>query len=484
MWYGLDAGGLAGHLGPVNVATQQAGLRRMLNRRASRVSKRPNILFIFTDQQSAAMMSCAGNSYLNTVAMDSLAARGVRFDRCYCTNPVCVPSRLSLMTGRMPSEIELGGNSVAHIGAIPNHILKTGLGWQIRQAGYDVAYGGKAHLPNMSPQELGFDCISDDEGASLAQTAAEYVSRERDRPFFLVASFINPHDICYMAIRDFAETDEEKRLLRTGGTELAALDEALRLPAGVSEEEFFKSICPPLPANYEPQKDEPEAIGELQAQRPFKKNARERWPARKWRLHRWAYCRLTEMVDRHIGEILKALSQSGKEAETVVIFSSDHGDMDSAHRMEHKTAFYEEACRVPLIVAQPDAKQPGLVDRSHLVSNGLDLLPTICDYAGAVCPADLAGMSLRPLVEGRLPESWRTFVPVENECGRMIVTDDFKYMLYDKGRNREQLIDIVKYPGEMKTVARDTWYGDVLHKHRDLFSKHFGNRREHIPDLS
>jgi len=256
--------------------------------------------------------------------------------------------------------------------------------------------------------------------------------------------------------------------------EFATLNRALRRPDGISDEEFFRRHCPPLPANFEPQEDEPEAIRMILAQRDFKQKAREQWSEERWRLHRWAYCRLTERVDAQIGRILDALRQAGKEEQTIIVFSSDHGDLDSAHRMEHKTALYEEPCRVPLIITQPGTTAAGTVNTDHLVSNGLDLVPTLCDYAGIEPPDDLEGVSLRPLVEGRAPGSWRSFVPVESEFGRMIVTARHKYMLYDEGAGREQLIDLSTDPGEMRNAANDPANEGVLQEHRRLFSAYFG----------
>jgi choline-sulfatase len=430
---------------------------------------RPNIVLIVTDQQSAAMMSCAGNPYLRTPAMDSLAASGVRFERAYCTNPVCVPSRFSLMTGRMPSEIGLRSNDSAHIEAVPDHVRKHGLGWLFRRAGYDVAYGGKVHLPKMSAEDIGFDTITSDEREALPDVCSEYILRERDKPFLLVASFINPHDICYMAIRDYAKTDHAKRLVGQGKIEIATLDKALQLPEGVGREAFFEQYCPPLPSNFEPQQDEPEAIRKLQAQRPFKKNARDRYTDEQWRMHRWAYAKLTEMVDAQIGRVCDAVRESGQEGNTVILFSSDHGDMDSAHRMEHKTAFYEEACHIPLIVSQPGTTPAGFVNKTHLVSNGLDLLPTLCDYADIGIPEDLCGLSFRPLAEGKETKLWRTSLPIESELGRMVVADRYKYMLYDEGEHREQLIDLQDDPGEMRNAANNPAYTAILGKQREIF---------------
>lgn len=434
--------------------------------------KQPNILFIFTDQQSASMMSCTGNRYVRTPAMDSLAAEGVRFPRTYCTNPVCTPSRFSLFTGRLPSEIGLRNNDHRHIEAIPAHIMQQGLGWVLRRAGYETAYAGKVHFPKMAPEDLGFATICTDERDELAEACARFVSQTHERPFCLVASFINPHDICYMAIRDFAETEQEHRLLAKGAVELATLDEALRLPEGMSEEAFFAECCPPLPPNFAVQVDEPEAIGRMQARSPFKRKARERYDERRWRLHRWAYARLTERVDAQIGKVLAALRASGQAENTLVVFTSDHGDMDAAHRMEHKTAFYEEAARVPLLIAWPGVTAAGVVD-AHLVSNGLDLLPTLCAYAGAEPPGNVAGLSLRPLAEGDPPPVWRQALPVESEMGRMIVTERYKYMLYDDGMQREQLIDLVADPGEMRNAAADPEQRVRLESLRALFAETF-----------
>ena len=437
------------------------------------VKKRPNVLIILTDQQNSKMMSCAGNRYLQTPAMDGLASSGIRFERAYCTNAVCTPSRFSLMTGCLPSEIGLRSNDASHIDSIPDNIKQKGLGNLFKHAGYEAVYGGKVHLPKMRVEDIGFDYICRDERDELASVCAEYIKQERNNPFLLVVSLINPHDICYMAIRDFAETKSEKELIRNGAEEIATLDQALQIPAGVTREEFLKNYCPPLPPNFEPQKDEPEAINRLITQRPFRKKAREKWTAERWRMHRWAYCRLTEMVDAQIGKVLNALRESGKENDTLVILSSDHGDMDSAHRLEHKSTLYEEACNIPLIVSLPKVIPAGSVDNQYLISNGLDLIPTLFDFVGIDVPDDLKGLSFRQIAEGKKPTSWRSALPLESENGRMIMTQRYKYMVYDEGKNNEQLIDIQEDPGEMRNSASDTENQNVLSQHRTLFKETF-----------
>ncbi|MFC1713258.1 sulfatase [Candidatus Poribacteria bacterium] len=428
--------------------------------------KRPNIMFIFTDQQQAGMMSCAGNKYLHTPAMDSLAETGVRFEKAYCANPVCLPSRFSMMTGRMPDEIGIRDNDVRWLEKVPEDITKNTMGWVLRNAGYDVGYGGKVHLPKgMHPEAMGFDNITSDQRAGLSDSCIEFIRKERENPFLLIASFINPHDICYMAIRDYEEIDRARPAAH-------ALDIALELPEGVSRDEFLEKYCPPVPDNFEPQDQEPEAIRMIQEQRLFKKNAKDTWSEEKWRMHRWAYCRLTEVVDAHIGRVLDALKESGLEEDTLIIFSSDHGDMDSAHRMEHKTALYEEAVRVPMIVSHKGVTPAGVVNDTHLVSNGLDLIPTLCDYAGIEPPAGLTGLSFRPLAEGREPQSWRDHLWIESEFGYMVQGNRYKYMLYDSGEDREQLIDLEEDPGEMKNMATDPAYQDILSEYRQYFQSY------------
>lgn len=434
------------------------------------MADRPNILFIFTDQQSSRMMSCAGNPWLSTPAMDSIAAAGTRFDRAYCTDPVCVPSRFSLMTGRMPSAIGLRSNSARHIDGIPEEITRDGLGYLLQRAGYETVYGGKTHLPKMTAEDVGFRYLTHDERDGLAETTAEYLRQDHDRPFMLVSSFINPHDICYMAIRDFMESEHERRLVEKGAVETATLDEALRLPEGVSREEFFATHCPPLPDNHLPQEHEPQAIRDLVAQRPFRRKAREHYTDEQWRMHRWAYCRLTEAVDRQIGVVLDALREGPHADNTLVIFSSDHGDMDSAHKMEHKTAFYDEACRVPLVVSWPGHVREGVVDSDTLVSNGLDLLPTLCDYAGVTIPDWVEGRSFRAAAEGHRPPS-REVLPVESEIGRMLLGRRFKYMRFDDGEHAEQLIDLERDPLETRNATADLEHADVLASMRTLYGQ-------------
>jgi arylsulfatase A-like enzyme len=180
---------------------------------------------------------------------------------------------------------------------------------------------------------------------------------------------------------------------------------------------------------------------------------------------------LTERVDAEIGRVLSALRRSGMDRNTVVVFSSDHGDMDSAHGFEHKSLPYEEAARVPLIVSWPGQAPAGQVDRNHLVSSSVDLLPTLCDFAGIEAPPGLPGRSYRPIVAGKRPAGWREDLLIEFTGGKCIRSRRYKYSAWDSGEPRELLIDMEKDPGEMRNLAPDPAAAGILTDHRKRLSR-------------
>ena len=133
----------------------------------------------------------------------------------------------------------------------------------------------------------------------------------------------------------------------------------------------------------------------------------------RWRLLRHVYYRLVEKVDAQIGQILTALREIGQEENTLVVFTSDHGDMAGAHELNQKHSLYDKSARIPLIVAGPGVAAGHVVDEP--VSHA-DVLPTLCDLAQVDPPAGIPGVSLRPAVEGRPFE--REPVVVEFGVGR------------------------------------------------------------------
>ena len=436
-----------------------AGSRRATG--AARASKRPsggdkpNILFIMTDQQHAGMMSCTGNTWLKTPAMDRLAREGIRFEGAYAANPVCVPSRISMATGVMPGRFGVFSNGMP--AKVPPEVDRNSMGKLIQRAGYDTFYGGKVHMcKELIPPNAGYEAVERDSRAMLPDACIEFIQRKRDKPFFAVASFINPHDICY-AYSSYKGKSRKN---------MAHVDKLYRQASALPLDKL-----PPLPANYAIPPGEPEALEAHMGRNAVTPaiTMREDYDEKQWRIYRWIYCRLTELVDQHIARILDALKEAGLDNETLIVFTSDHGNMDASHRLASKGFFYEESVRVPLLMTCKGAIPPGAVDTKHLVATGLDILPTLCDYAGVAIPKHLLGKSLRAVAEGKPPAEWRPYVASENRSGRMIRGERFKYCVYDAGETRESLVDMTSDSGEMKNLAADPKYKDALAQHRGYF---------------
>jgi len=420
--------------------------------------KRPNVLLIMTDQQSADAMSCRmGNRFINTPTMDSLAARGVSFTRAYSPNPLCVPARTSIFTGQYPHVTGVQTNSDITKTMDPAHRC---LGTYFRDAGYDTGYIGKWHLPFPVKESAvhGFDYMdaikNNGIDKDIPSRAARIIQQKRERPFLLVTSFVNPHNICEWA----------------RGEELP--DGAVGDPPPVEQ-------CPPAVVNPAPMDDETDTMllmrRSMQANRLFPVG---NFDEKKWREYRWAYFRMIEKVDAYIGSMLEALRTSGQLENTIVVFTSDHGDMQGAHGWNQKTVLYDESSQVPLIISVPG--QRGARRCERLVNTGVDLLPTICAIAGLKIPPGLPGMSLKESVDRSDVPDPREYIVVQNKmiqgspidgekpepAGRMVRSRRFKYCVFDLGTRRESLIDMKIDPGETNNLAGKKEYKQELERHR------------------
>ena len=409
---------------------------------------RPNVLLLLTDQQSHAAASWT-TPRVRTPAIDSLAADGVTFYQSHCTYPVCSPSRSSLFTSRMPHETGVRANGGSIAAGIPT------VGELFRAAGYDTPYAGKWHLPKMFEGMTGFEPIAGGQplgaqmDAGVATACIEYLKGSRGRPFLIVASFMNPHDICEW-IRGYE-----------------------------GSKKCDVQACPSPPLNMAVDPDEPEymrhyrEVGNSPKDRPLSKSAS--WTTDDFRTYLDAYYRFVEDADRQVGRILSALRASGLYQNTLVIMTSDHGEGMGAHHWVEKAAFWEETVKVPLVVAGHGVRRRGAQDVASLVS-GLDIFPTICDYTGVAPPPLMRGRSLRPAIDGSVFD--RRFVVSElsryggeGRQGRMLRTKRHKYVVFNGGRRPEQLFDIDHDPGEMRNLASDAAFKTVLREHRELLAK-------------
>lgn len=423
-------------------------------------AERPNILFIMTDQHfGGAMSGVMGDRYVKTPNLDSLAESGVRFDRAYAPNPICIPARNSIFSGYYPFETGLQTNSKQ---ALPERMVS--MGKHFKDAGYDTGYFGKWHL-NMKTSDTerhGFDetGVLKNNGVDhlIPEPTIAFLNRKREKPFLLVASFTGPHDICEMV-------------------------RGQKIPGGPIGEFPEPEDCPPVPVNVAPPIDETDSMALMRkSYQATTMTPIAHFNNDKWRQMRWGYYQLIERSDQEIGKVLEALNASGLAENTLVIFTADHGDCTGAHSFAQKTVFYDESARIPLILSYPGKIAPST--NRKLVNVGVDTFPTMLDFAGLKIPGSFKGRSLKSVCENPNVEDWREYVVVSNHMvqgavpvggteipesrGRMLRTDDYKYAVYDLGEHRESLVDMENDPYEMRNVARNPEHKAALEAHRKL----------------
>ena len=439
--------------------------------------RRPNIIIITTDQQMAdAMSSRMGNKWLRTPNMDKLAAKGVFFTRAYAANPLCVPSRNSIITGQFPHATGVESNSdYANQRASKKHPWtgkeNVSLGRYFEQAGYETAYFGKWHL-NYDPKDKaahGFETIQTFTkpviDRSIPYAVDTFLRQSHKKPILLWASFINPHDICQWA-------------------------RFQALPEGPIAKVPPVSQWPPLVSNIAVPVNETEAMALIRKSYHLNRNL---FPVGDysqfdWRRLRWGYYRLIEKVDEHIGQLLAVLKKHGYDKNTLIVFTSDHGTCLGAHQFVQKTVFYEESVRVPLIFVYDGKISNGA--NNSLVNTGVDLLPTLLDFGGIEKPSNLPGRSLKKAVEQNITLD-RAYVVSENKMvqggpidgsipvvhGRMVRSRRYKYCLYDTLNHREALFDLEKDPGETVNIAEKASSSAILKAHR-TYLKEFATRNK------
>jgi len=301
----------------------------------------------------------------------------------------------------------------------------------------------KGNIDERMNTNYGFRYYCEDDGMKLAQESAAILQnrRKNDQPLLLFVSLMNPHDINFFW--------QEKILAGPGkpvnltqrewecSTSLAQLQKTM------PEQEYQKQI-PPFPLNFLPVNDEPA----LDAYQKFTDRDRLNY-------YSWAYHKLTETVDRQIAVVLDALEKSAISDNTIVVFTSDHGDMNGSHQLIMKNRFYDESARIPFIFQGPTIKK-GVVDNDNLVCNGMDLLPTLCDFAGIKAPQSLTGVSLKPVLTGVSKKIDRKYLFTESSIGYMVLDGCYKFALYDGTGNIELLTDTKADPLEKRNLATDS----------------------------
>ena len=369
----------------------------------------PNLLFLFTDEQRADTMAAYGNTRIQTPNLNRLAAQSTVFQRAYVTQPVCTPSRSTILTGLYPHTNGCTENNVSLPADVPC------LPEMLSGGDYVAAYHGKWHLGDEIFCQHGFD-----EWRSIEDGYERYYSPGRDKTarstyyHFLIESGLTP------ANGKFFGRAESTRLPEEFGKPAYLAGEASRFIREHQDRQFvlFVNFLEPhmpffgprddqhsldqvvLPDNYEalPTADQP--LKTRLFQRVYYERGHSGLPLQTeahWRRMIANYWGLCSLVDTHVGTILDTLAECGLDENTIVVYTSDHGDMMGSHRLLAKCVMFEEAVRVPLLVRLPGQTQ---AQRIPQPVSQVDLVPTLLDWMGQPLPSGLEGQSLRSLVEG------------------------------------------------------------------------------------
>lgn len=371
-----------------------AGLASRLSS-AGEARRKPNIIFVFADQMRSQVLGCYGNRQVPTPHFDRLAAEGARFTNALSTWPVCSPYRAMLLTGRYPMANGTVSNDVPVRGDLPS------IATVCKARGYATGYIGKWHLEAertpFVPRErrLGFEywasrncshqyfdsfyCgdtpaqvpLPGFEPEAQTQLAIDFMKAHRDHPFCLFMSWGPPHGPYHAPEAYMARFPAEKIQLRSNVPEHAFVDRLLELdPNKLSE-------------------------GQARARAQFRHRIETDAALRQWIS---GYYAATQNLDDCMGRLLDSLKEEGLEDDTILVFSSDHGDMLGSHRMASKQLPFEEAISIPFLLRYPRAVKGGTV--TDALCTPVDVMPTLLGLAGLSAPAELDGVSLADAARG------------------------------------------------------------------------------------
>lgn len=424
-------------------------------------AKRPNIIFILTDDQRWDAMSCMGHPFLKTPNMDRIRTEGVLFRNAFVTTSLCAPSRASFLTGAYAHNHGVIGNW----GCEFDHDTMPSFPRVLREAGYDTAFIGKWHMRKTAQPRPGFDYWLSFRGQGvytdptlnengrefqatgyvtdlLTDYAIEYIKAQREKPFCLYLSHKAVHspftpaprhvnsypDVVLLAPPNTKDTFAGKPAWLRGGVAMPGVEgEARKVPDSLP------------PSQWDPTE------------------ARRR-----------GYFKTIHAIDDGVGRILKVLEERGELDNTVILFAGDNGYFHGEHARGDKRLMYEESIRIPLIMRYPAVAKPGsTVD--DMVLN-IDVAPTLLELAGVPAPETMQGRSVLPLLAGQV-RAWRTsflyeyWMDLTDRVPRMlgVRTGEWKLIRYPDIDDIDEMYDLKQDPYEMTNLALLPKYA-VKHK--------------------
>jgi arylsulfatase A-like enzyme len=414
---------------------------------AAETHTKPNFVFMYADDWR---WDCLGVEqkergdkgrfpWLETPRLDKLASEGVRFRNSFVVNSLCSPGRACVLTSRYSHLNGIIGNSTPMSSDTPT------LGTQLKEAGYSTAYCGKFHMDSQRARP-GFDYVASFIGQGKYNDCPiifnvkeiethgwiDYVStdyaiqfikqQKNEKPFFLWLGFKSPHD-------------------HRGGENLP---------------EKFRELYAGKKSRPVPNLDVPAIFRDKNEQLSAARQADRRYEG-----HR-AYMRHITAIDECVGRVLDALETAGHMDDTIIIVCSDNGYYLGEHGLGDKRSAYEESMRVPLLMRLPGPEAKRGVTSDAMVLN-IDYAPTILDFAGASPLPNTQGRSLRPLVNGERPDSWRKAFFYEyfkepqytSPTVLAVRTDTEKLITYPGHEEWTEVFDLANDPYETTNLASD-----------------------------
>jgi arylsulfatase A-like enzyme len=417
----------------------------------------PNILFFFPDQQRYDWMSGYEGVPVRMPHLDAVAARGVRFERCLCASPLCAPSRACLASGMEYERCGVPGNDVDY------PLDQTTFYTRLRDAGYHVMGCGKFDLHKASPiwglegthllDEWGFSDGIDNAGKWDAYSSGREEPKDPYMAYLQATGLLETH------VNDFTERRGGRNYSNTEPTllpEHAYCDNWIgenglklirRAPA---ERPWFLQVNfagPHSPIDITKRMDAicrgrrfKAPVGSTQHTPEIHNACRQNYSA------------MCENIDRWLGAFLDELEARGELENTIIVYSSDHGEMLGDHDLWAKKYPHQPSIGVPLVMAGPDVAR-GV--RSNALVSLIDLTATFLDYGGAAVPDGMDGRTLRPVLQGRT-DAHRSHVYSGLEEWCIVMDERFKLVVHGDKNEAVQLFDVIDDPDDTTDLARET----------------------------
>lgn len=433
-----------------------------------------------SDDHAAHAISAYGSRINETPHLDRIANEGMRLDNCFCTNSICAPSRATILTGKY-NHLNGVRTLYENFDARQNHVAKI-----LQENGYQTAMIGKWHLGHGGNSDpTGFDYWNIFPGQGEYHDPIMYEMGEekkykgyatdivtdltidwldnidREKPFFVMCHHKAPHrpwdpDEKYMHLYEDVDIPEPETFHDDYSTRVYAAHEAeMRIDTHLTKRDV--------------KMDPPEGLSPSEL--------------KSWYYQRYIkdYLRCIASVDDNVGRLLDYLDEKGLTEDTIVIYTSDQGFFLGDHGWYDKRFMYEESLRMPFLIRYPRSIKPGTSTDAFALN--VDFAQTFLDYAGIEAPEDMQGRSLRPILEGELPEDWQTsmyyryweHMSEHNVAAHYgIRTHRYKLIYYygeglgvpgARDIKREpawELFDLEKDPFELNNVYSDPAYQDVV----------------------